>query len=321
MADVGPRRWRGASDRAQLMLVTALTLAILFVTLALIVNTAIYTENLATRSSDIGGGTEAVRYQEATHSGVGGLIEYANYHANTSYDALQTEIVAGVDAFDNRTGRQFAPSDRAVETTLTGTVNGTRVEQTDDARNFSDVDGTVDWTVVEDVDQTRSFRINVTSTALLVEFGFANVFTVVVDRGGTTWRMNVTESTLGGEVVVGVRNGAGDSFVCPAVPPPVVVDVTAGTVGGTPCDGLSFGEGVGPAYNISYQSGDNIEGTYSMVVDNDTLATSPGPHLGSPTSQPFATYAIYSANLTVTYQTPRLYYDTTVRVAPGEPDG
>jgi hypothetical protein len=58
-----------------------------------------------------------------------------------------------------------------------------------------------------------------------------------------------------------------------------------------------------------------------MVVDDDSLATSPGPHLASPPSQPFATYAIYSANLTVTYETPRLFYNTTVRVAPGEADG
>lgn len=329
MADVRPGGHGGSTERSsrgQLLLVAALGLAILFVSLALIVNTAIYTENLATRGSDIGGGTEAVRYQDAVRSGVGGLIEFANYHENTSHDTLQTELVAGVDAIDNRTGQQFAMSNRAVETSLNTTVNGTRIAQTDDSRNFSNVSGTADWTVVQDVEHTRAYTVNVTSSSLLIDLGGSNPFRIVVDTGSSTWRMNITQTTVGSDVVVGIEDGNGNHFECPAVAPPVVIDVSAGTVGDVECDGLKFGDGIGSPYNISYSNADNIEGTYSLVVDNATLAddveTGANTHLADDGSgQPFATHAIYSANVTATYQTPRLYYNVTVRVAPGEPDG
>lgn len=329
MADVRSGRHRRASERSsrgQLILVTALGLAILFVSLALIVNTAIYTENLATRGSDIGGGTEAVRYQDAVRSGVGGLIEFANYHENTSNDTLQTELVAGVDAIDNRTGLQFAMSNRAVDTSLNTTVNGTRIAQTDGSRNFSNVSGSANWTVVQDVEHTRAYTVNVTSSSLLINLGDSNPYRIVVDNGSSTWRLNITQTTSGSDVVVGVRDGNGNHFECPAGAPPVVIDLTAGTVGDVECEGLKFGEGIGSPYDIAYENADNIEGKYSMVVDNATLADDvemdANIHLADDgPDQPFATHAIYSANVTATYQTPRLSYNVTVRVAPGEPDG
>ncbi|MDZ7702030.1 MAG: hypothetical protein U5J98_08155 [Halobacteriales archaeon] len=313
MADVSP----SPRDRGQLILVTALALAILFVSLALIVNTAIYTENLATRGSDIGGGTEAVRYHETVRSGVGGLMAFANDNANSSHGDIRSELEAGVEAIDNRTGRLFAASDRAVTTRLDETVNGTRIEQSEETRAMTNTSDVADWPVVQDVNQTRAFTINITD-ATLEDAGSGDEFQVILDDGTTKWILNVTD---GG--TVGITNGTGSSSCTEGSTP--TIDVTAGTVDGADCDGLELGEGIDTPYDISIRNGDNATGTYSLIVDNSTLADDVdddnNQHLESPGSQPFATFAVYSANLTAVYQSPQLYYNTSIRVAPEEADG
>ncbi len=326
MADVGPRRLLDSArnddgdGRGQLILVTALAMAIIFVTLALILNTAIYTENLATRSGDIGGGTDAVRYHDAARDGVGGVIGYINVHNNSDQSTLQSNLSAGVDGFRNNSARLFSAGDRAVETDLESAEYGTRIAQTDADRNFTNTSHAADWTVAESVSHSRAVVINVTNDAFLKNDGSGQEFELnLTDGDGDSWTLNVTN---GGSTVVGIQNGSGGEFTCAANSPTPTIDVTAGTVDGETCDGLTFGDGIDRPYDISFENGDNINGTYSMVVDDDGLAGSPGPHLEAEgDGQPFATHAVYSANVTVVYQTPRLYYNSTVRVAPGESDG
>lgn len=321
MADVIPRLGTAdeRSTRGQLMLVTALALAILFVTLALIVNTAIYTENLATRGSDIGGGTEAVRYQDAVRSGVYGLVGYANYNANSSHTSIQTELSDGIQALDNRAGRQFALSDSAIETELDQTVDGSRIYQRDVTRNFSNVSGTSDWTVVQNVENVRAFRINVTRTELVALSN--DPFEIVLDDGTSTWTLNISSS--GTDITVTV-DGPSESGDCTAAGAEHAwINVTDGTHADANCDPLlSVAEGLSTPFEIRFTHGDEATGTYSFIVDNPTLADTPGTHLQADGSldQPYVTHAVYSTTVTVVYQTPQLYYNTSVRVAPGESD-
>ncbi|MFB6353665.1 MAG: hypothetical protein ABEJ92_06220 [Halobacteriales archaeon] len=321
MADVAagptPPRPRG---RGQLILVTALGLAILFVTLALILNTAIYTENLATRSGDIGGGTDAVRYHDAARDGVGGVMDYVNAHNNSSYAALRANLSAGVDAFRNQSARQFAVGDSLAVVTLNRTVNGTRIAQTDPTRDLTNTSGNPDWTVVQDVEETRAVVINVTDASSLEPPGSANAFNLTLDDGDETWRLNVTNDST--TTFVGVENGTDAEFNCTAPTGTPVIDVTAGTIDGEDCSGLDFAEGLEPPYDISIGHGDNITGTLSMVVNGSTLAGVPDEDLAADGSgQPFAAHAVYATTIDIVYETPRLYYNTTVRVAPGDPDG
>jgi hypothetical protein len=329
MADV-IRRGAGRRDpetkgRGQLIIVTALSLAILFVTLALILNTAIYTENLATRSGDIGGATDAVRYHDAARDGVGGVIDYANANNNTSHSTLQSNLSTGVDDFRNNSARLFASGDRAVEVTLDDSVDGTRIAQSEENRNFTNRSGaTTDWVVSSNVDNTRAFKMNVTDDALLdTSLILDNRFHVEVYDGTNEWNLYVYEDTAGSDIIIEVENPSGGGGTCTAESVSSVwINVTDGTLGDEACEYLSFAEGVDGTYDLTFRNPDVASGTYSLIVDNSTLADSPGPHLHEDGSgQPFAAHAIYSANVTVVYETSRLYYNTTVRVAPGETDG
>lgn len=305
-------------DRGQLILITALGLAILLVSLALIVNTAIYTENLATRSSKAAGGSEVIQYEASVQSTVAGLIEFGNFHHNETEADLQTNLTKGVATWSDHAGTLYATSGSAVNVSVTATENGSRIAQTDTTRNFSNASlSSDDWIVVTTVDRTRQFRINVTDGSTLEPDGSGNAFTLILrDGGGSTWRLNITSTD------VYVKNGTGTEFTCSAPADPWV-NLTAGTVGGTVCPGLSFADGVSSPYEIEFKNPGNITGTYTMIVDDGgTIANSPGPHLNTPAGgSPFATHAIYEAEVRFVYQTPRIYVERSTRIAPGDNDG
>lgn len=300
-------------NRGQLILVSALGLAVLFVTLALILNTAIYTENLASRSGDHGGATDAVRYQAAASDAIGDLLDYVNTNNHTSHSTLQSNLTDGVAAFRNHSSRLFSGSDRAVETNLESTTNGTRIEQTDGTRNFTDTNGDGNWTLATKVNHSREFRVNVTRSALNTLSGLP--FTILVNDGSSSWQMNLTKD--GSDIVVSTKE-----TTCSVTGDSAWINVTAGTVSGTDCENFSFASGVTDPYDITYENASNAEGTYHVIVDNQTVANSPGPHLvGDGSGQPFAAHAIYSTNVSVDYETTRLFYNATFRIAPGESHG
>jgi len=114
---------------------------------------------------------------------------------------------------------------------------------------------------------------------------------------------------------------------CSATGDAISVNVTAGTVGGEPCSALSFPSGLRSPYTITYNETESTEGTptaggtYRLIVDNASIARSPGAKFNrSPGDSPWAGAAVYALDYDAVYETARLRYNATVRVAPGEPD-
>ncbi len=217
----------------------------------------------------------------------------------------------------------FAGGDRAVDTTLTTTTFGSRVAQTNDTRDFTNQTGNAtNWNLAQNIEQTRAVKINVTDTTNLKEAGSGNEFGLIIDGSTTTWRLNITYDSVTGITSVGIRNGTGTSFQCIADSSTPLIDVTSGTVDGKACEGLRFAEGITGTYDIEFENADNVTGTYSFTVNDTGIVTNVGsnPDLTTPGSgKPFATHAVYSATISVIYETPRLHYEATVRVAPEEP--
>lgn len=319
-------------DRGQLMLVAAVVLAVVLVALAFVLNAAVYTEALVAGDSGSPEDRTVARFQDDVRRGVGGLVVHHNRNAtnNTTHADLHAALQESVERWDDLTARHAATSGSGTNVTLVGTDNGTRIAQDNATRAFTNATRTEggnvtgnasDWTLVTDVNGTRRFRMNITSeTSDLGEFGAADAFNVTVTNGSATWRMNVTNEN--GNATVGVRNASGGHAVCsaPANESGVWVNVTAGTVAGEECPGLAFAEGVNSPYEIRFESGDNVSGTYELVVDNETLATSPtADYVSRDDGSPYVMSAVYSATVRVEYRTPTLTYTTTVRVAPGEP--
>lgn len=307
----------GPGDRAQILLVTALVLGMMFVTLALILNSAIFTENLASRG-ETAGGDAVVQYHGDVERSVGAVLAYEdrNVSAGDDHDDVAARVETAVNDTDDVLAKRHAKTGALSNVSMVDRRDGARIHQSDGTRNFSDGDGRADWTVVEDVERTRAFRLNVTGASSTCT-PFADCFTVSVSNASHSWDLSVRDT--GSQVELEVENVSGGTETCATPGSAATVDVTAGTLAGEPCPALSFADAPTGASDVEYRNADEIAGTYSLVVDNESVATSPPAHFGAG-SDPTVRPTLYDVTLAYEYETDDVAVDGELRVAPGEPD-
>ena len=313
-----------STERAQILIVSAFALGVLFVALAVILNAAIFTENLASRGETTGG-ERVVDFRGAIERAVGAILTAENGNVtdgSPSYETLGDRIETGTATVRQFLGRQHARAGATGDLSVHSQENGSLIRQTDSGRNFTNASGArADWTVAGDVTRTRAFALTVNRSQLPSACTrMTDCFVLAVtDSGGNTWRVSINESN---GVAVSVDNGTGSIGTCePAQSDHVGVNITAGTVNGTACSALNFTEAPDGPYDIAYRNGDRINGTYSLTVDNTSVSTT-AAHLSSSTdTDPSVTPAIYAVTVGYDYQTSTLNYSSSVRIAPGETDG
>ncbi|WP_146417137.1 DUF7261 family protein [Haloarcula hispanica] len=317
-------------DRGQIILIAALALAVTFIGLALVVNSAIYTQNLASRG-EVAGSNDALEMRAMVETNVGGGITAANKYNYSTQTTLETGVRESIGTVSTQTERQRVTSGTLVNVTLAGPPTyGTRIAQTNTSLFESgEATPSADWMVRERVTRpgdgtnaTRRFVINATQ---LPSSGSEFVVVANGTGGNPKWTMRVWGDVgPSGTVNVEVDTPSGtQTCAVPIEEPYAHIDVTGGTVQGEPCLALQggsfdgrFAHGVGDEYNISYESGDQIKGNYSMVVRDSTPANT----LDTAPASPFSTTAIYDVTVRYRYDTSNLRYEAKIRVAPGEPD-
>lgn len=170
-------------DRGQLILVTAVSLAAVFVTVALVLNSAIYTENVATRTNQQEP-REAAALQQAAVTGAGAGLDHAHHDpgSHASYTALENEMESQLLEWTELNMRDAARDGRLVDAEYTGTsTRGTRVAQNDGttyepqdtaavyANDFG-LDGDLDtWVVATDVNRIRTHEMTIDTAQLQTE--------------------------------------------------------------------------------------------------------------------------------------------------------
>nr|WP_254283016.1 hypothetical protein [Halomicroarcula limicola] len=331
-------------ERGQLLLVTALALAVVFVALALIVNSAIFSENLASRG-ETAGSDDALEMRGMVETNVGDAVRIAN-RQNYSGD-LDGAVEDAVKNTSGQTEHQEVRRGRLVNVAVQGSTEGVRIAQ-NDSSSFTDDSNATNYKVVGGVKRvaggngTRAFRIDATS----IDDGSGTPFEVKVNESGATgnensWRMQIWTTAAGGDTVHvrTLRNESGTTTqeACEVTvdsdSPTYRIDVTRGTIDGEPCDALGtapsgenfhFGSGTGVGtsdeYDVYFRNASQIEGNFSMVVHDDGGLDLPlvDGVLGG--GQPYETDALYDVTVRYEYSTADMRYETDIRVAPGEPD-
>ena len=307
------------TDRGQLILITALAIAVTLVALVLLLNTVIYAENLATRGADVGG-QDAIEYRGAVLDGVGGVIDAENRRDYGKQNHVNENVTSAIERLDTLLGNQHLRRTELVEISNVSLTNGTLLRHPTDTGSFRNKSGAYNWTLASDVSATRGFVIT-TNRSVVNGTGTGNAFQVVLDNGTHQWIMYVYDNPQ--SLNVTVKNGSTDETTkpCTASDPTPTIDLTAGTFGGSPCPGLTFGEGIDGPYDISYVNGHRASGTYNLTVDRmpDDSAIQrnfDGPNSGNAT---YYAYAVYNASVDVRFQTDTLMFTDEIRVAPGEP--
>jgi len=323
MADVRrpPDRTRKRSesdDRGQLLLVGALALAVVFVALALLLNTAIYTGNLATRDSGVEA-TPAIEYNSAArHAGVDAIAS-VNRRNNTSANDLNRAFTATMGRWDDLASHHRAVVGDAADTDVAGITNGTRIQQDDASRNLTTDSGAPNWTVVSGVSGVRSMRFTLEASALTddpTDLVADEVYHVTVTSGAGARTVFVYDTPSGPEIRV---NDGGTETTCAAgsvTDGTFVVDVPNESVGGASCPALGPVDSTDGSASIDYRDAGAAVGTYTMVVDEPPSALSLSGVNTAGSGAPYWTYAVYSAELDVTYRTETLDYEARVGVVP-----
>ena len=257
-------------DRGQLVLVTAVAIAALLVLVAVLLNSVVYTENVATRGSTTEDARAAQLYRVAAVEAVDGLTQRANwggaspdeFRANvTAWSNLQARHAATTGASANVTVRSMS-----TERTIRQNESGAMTNGTDDSWALVSNESTVDsWTLTVDEESL----VAPASTGTVDDLEASGAFRVVVSNETTTWRAFVYRN----DSEVEIRVDENGTLTQPCAAPSdasgtVTVDFLAREIGATPtsCTQLGFGEVVGPLFAISYENGNAATGTYELVV-------------------------------------------------------
>ena len=322
-------------DRGQLLVIIALVLGIVFVALAIVVNAAIFTENLATRET-----VDSERTAAFTGD-VERAIEVRYNHTNsngshTAPDARETF---------NDTFRAWTDQRSNVSATEGGyyranwtTHVGWRLNQSaDDSFAPADERDASDWTVVEDTRNVSMLRLNVTrddlhdaSSASDVE----NAFRLDVSDGSMDWELYVFQDSNDIVVHQGTNPGGfaslsdllSDSDTCKKNTDRAVIDFLTLKLGDVNCPALAFEDDLSGPVTIRYEnvnvSGDeHVNGTYTVVVNgSDALAMNnsgyPERFNVTGSGEPSAAGVVYAVNYTTTYERADVEHHRDGRYAP-----
>ena len=303
-------------DRAQLFLVGALSLAVVFVVLALVVNSAIYTENLATRSTD-SGTDDAVKFRTTVESSVGGLVAYENRRTTPDTSAL----IDGIDDIDDRLSRFNGRHGAFSRVSHVSDSPGTQLIQDTDREFSNTASGNDDWQLATGVTATRSFQQRseideLDDVSLLGSiFGSSTFHTVVTDDDGDVYKIALYHDAGADEAYVTVEDPAGNTQTCTyayaSSSETVTVDLTSAEFAGTHCGALEFWGDLDSPYTIEYVNGQSAEGTWDLVMQGTATSS----------ADPYEKTGIYDVTVRLLYRTDDVTYKTSVTVAPGEPDG
>ena len=317
---VGTRSTKPTSARAQLLALTAVVVAAMLLTLALLVNASAYTiaETTASTTPD----DDAVRHRSAAVSGTDQILRAVNRAEHETSRAARERVVDGVEALGVDLARNAADRGAVshLETNLSRTTPGWIVSA--DGRDGSLVNesGATAYTIAGDVDRSRRVtlvfdpsRLESMTRQRVSEEAFHVVF-----ETPTPTAVYVYRTTTDVVVATGI-DGQTPRVVCTV---PAATDAAKLRLGLSGeqletswCPGLWPSTSLTRAhtYRISVENADAIDGTLTATVQTATPASP--PH----TEHDGITPGVYDTTVTLGYATGSHRFETMVRVAPGEP--
>jgi len=315
---------QSARDRGQIIVVAALLLAVIFVGLALVLNSGIYAENLSSRQT-----TEtnsALSFTQETERTVTEAYQRTNANGSETAADARATFEETVDGWAAAARRRSAK--RGVSVTVGRTAHvGWRLNQSAD-RSFTPTNDSsaTEWPVASGTSDVATARLNVTRGDLYD--GSTNVtnvddeaFHIDASNGTDDRQLYVFRDTVNSTIVVytGDPNGFSDlgdlldaPESCARTTDRAVVDLQAEMFAGTQCDALGFvSELEGPIdlYYRNVQDGgtERVNGTYELVVNGTTAVATDGSGLPkqfnrSSEPSPTATAVVYSATYETRYE-------------------
>jgi hypothetical protein len=344
---------RPANERGQLLVITALVLAVVLVGLALVLNSAIYTENLSTRqSTDSIGATTAIGMGQAE---IERTIHHVNRYNNASEDEVNRAFDDTISDISNNTTDAYAKRGTSYRFEVIDRTNGTHLKHTNSSKSF--VSGGLnpdkgDWRLASNVPRVRGYTMTVTRDDLytsglissLDDFNDEGFYIRFEDSNGNAWEVYLVDDDNNVTVIGGdPDNLDNDSLVLDDLPmfdeegctvaattsEQVAINFTQGTIGQvgstdrTYCPGLDFQNALTGDLTVYHRNADDDSnndsrsgGTYELVLGTTTYNSDHFYDTGYDQS-PYATDIIYSVRVESHYARADIAHSRTVRLYPG----
>lgn len=300
-------------DRAQLILVGSLLVALVIIGLALVLNAVIFTESIDSTATTADA-TAATEFDDTVTRDTRSLLVRVNhggvYADNASLDAA---IRANYSAYSGLLTETYASGRGAVADTVYNgaTVNGSRTIQTTDGAFTQDGTGSGqdDWSLVSASNKRALgwFVVNLNAS----EMSQTPVAFELVGSSGETRRIEIRQNTSSDSRVdvetelLGTSDTSRD--VCTASRERVLLDMLEGeaVVGNCRFDTT---EGLTGPYAVRVVDGDEARGTYELV----TKAAGNGALPNCPVaSGPCTARVVWQANVTTVYESSTIEYHRT----------
>ncbi|MFH5799058.1 hypothetical protein [Haladaptatus sp. CMAA 1911] len=304
------RRLRG-DDRGQLILVGAVVIAIALVGVVVVLNSVLYTENVANREP-ISSTRDARDAHALVREDIGSLVRRVDYEERyDSPNAVRTAVNASVAEYGTLIGLRLSRrSPASLNLTVVDETVGTGIEQ-DPGGNFTNATDASNWTVARNAD-VRRFVATVNRSSLSTDANAS--FAVTTTDGSANWTLSLYRN--GSDVVVRTNGSSIPTASCNVTADRLRIDFRNGTASG--CS-FTFADGVGDGYDVTYRNGANASGNYSILL-NGTDATIPSESVHTDfDASPYRTYVVYDVSVRLTYATPELTYRTLLRTVLYEP--
>ncbi len=332
--------------RGQLVLVAGFALAVTFVALALLLNSAIFAENLATRQTG-GDAAEAEQISGSVDQALRKQLAQVNTD-NTGYNyrELAIDLKTATDSWSDITNRQLATDGTTLRVSIAATTNGTRIIHADSSEEWTNRPGASDWSVFTDTppEDVRWYRFNVSREGLLqptlgntLDGLFDNAFHVrISEESGPSWNVYVFRGNLLNDNVYVMAGQDADfaltdpyfnsvSDSCTVNQDRASVELWKGTVNGISCDELSFIDNITGDVTVEYRNADSFlndqSGTYDVSL-NTTAGVDEGDFYNASvsTQSPYLQSTVTQVKVERQIQRPDSVYSETTTIEPAPPE-
>jgi|GEM_PF-440305 len=296
-----------------MILVGGVALALVFVALGVLLNSAAFTGTEAARD-DTADPREALSVRDDVVDGLEGALFYANYFDYRSREALSRTLGNDVSLWDRSLANSSAERRTLAGVNVTRVTNGTQIYQ-DSVRNFTDGDNeNRDWELATGVAGVRRFTVNVSNSSLHDGTNSSKAFHIRFRNSSDTVVHELEFYKPGNETVSLNWDAGSSSGTCDTGEKWAVVDVSAGDVAGANCPAFPAPGDVSGPYSIRYVNPENVNGTYNLVVDGSVDESDFNDQVVQP--PPYQVPAIYNAFVEIDHRTATLAYAANVTLAP-----
>lgn len=306
-----------SDDRAQLILVGAIAIGIVLIALTTVLNSAVFTENVAGGSAvEVTG--DVTEFERESIRNVRSLIVRVNHNGiyeDSESDALRGDARENVTSYSRIIGETYADTGSVyVNVSYAGNTElGYRVVQREDA-NFSKNNGIQTWTPIDGPSRLGWFVVN-----LDVENVSQTTPMFVTLTNTTGDAMNVSfQRTASNRIAVNstIEGNHRSNVTCEPTNGRVLLDVVEGTSYTGDCEFNTTAYLEGPYSSMEFDNGDSARGKYDIVVNGTSSSTIPNAcGAGASPIRPCEGVAIWTIGITTHYETGAISYEKTRNVS------